>query len=225
MWDDAERSFGGGRIVYVPKLFQEQDWLEIRKIILANSFATIVSCDAGVPVATHAPLQLVEPPSGPPRLQGHFSRANPHWRFFESEQRALAIFAGPHSYVSPRWYDHVNVPTWNYIAVHLYGKPRLVTDDAELHELMAGLVDRYEGHTEAAERYSLETLPAEFRESQLRGIVCFEIAVDEIQSSFKLSQNRNDKSYDKVMNELKKSSDQNAHRVAEAMSTRRKKPL
>ena len=211
--------------MYVPKLFQEQDWLEIRKIILGNSFATIVSCDAGVPVATHAPLQLVEPPSGPPRLQGHFSRANPHWRLFESRPRTLVIFAGPHSYVSPRWYDHVNVPTWNYIAVHLYGTPRLVTDAAELHELMAGLVDRYEGHTEAANRYSLETLPAEFRESQMRGIVGFEIAVDEIQSSFKLSQNRNDASYYNVIDELNKSSDQSVHGVAEAMRTRRKKPL
>ena len=211
--------------MYVPKLFQEHDWLEIRKIILDHSFGTIITCDDGVPVATHAPLQLVEAESKPPKLQGHFSRANPHWRLFESQPKTLVIFSGPHSYVSPRWYDHVNVPTWNYIAVHLYGTPRLVTDDAELHQLMAGLVDRYEGHGEAAGRYSLETLPAEFRESQMRGIVCFEITVEEIQSSFKLSQNRNDASYHNVIEQLSKSDDQSAQGVAQAMTARRKQPL
>ena len=208
--------------MYVPKHFQEQNWVEIRKVIEANSFATIISSDAGVPVATHAPLQLVETESAPTKLRGHFSRANPHWRLFESAQRTLVIFAGPHSYVSPRWYDHVNVPTWNYIAVHVYGKPRLVTDPAETHQMMAGLVDRYEGHSEAAERYTIDSLPADFRESQMRGIVCFEIAVEEVQASFKLSQNRTDPSYYNVIEELK-GGDQDAHAVAEDMSRRRPK--
>jgi transcriptional regulator len=203
--------------VYVPKHFQESDWLEIRKVIEDHSFATIVSCDAGVPNATHVPLRLVESSSGEARLQGHVSRANPHWRIFEREPRALVIFAGPHSYVSPRWYDHVNVPTWNYIAVHVYGKARLVTDAEELRLLMKDLVDQYEGGTEGASRYSIETLPPEYLQSQLKGIVGFEISVDEVQASFKLSQNRDAANYDNVIVQLNKSADQGAHGVAEAM--------
>src|SRR5208282_2226235 len=104
----------------------------------------------------------------------------------------------------PRWYDHVNVPTWNYMAVHVYGKPRLVTDAGEVHALMGNLVEVYEGGN-AVGNYSIESLPADYLASQIKGIVCFEISVDEIQASFKLSQNRNDVSYDTVVDQLGKS--------------------
>jgi transcriptional regulator len=208
--------------LYVPKHFQETDWIEIRKVIEANSFATLVSCNGGIPTATHVPLRLVEA-DGHAKLQGHVSRANPHWRLLESGDKTLAIFAGPHSYVSPRWYDHVNVPTWNYIAIHVYGKPRLITDAAELRRVMEYLVDAYEGNTEAANRYTLESLPADYLKSQMNGIVGFEISVDEVQASFKLSQNRNVGDYDNVIAELNKSPDQNAQAVAEAMGCRRSK--
>lgn len=95
--------------MYVPKHFHEDSWPEIRKIIDENSFATVISCTAGMPVATHVPLRLVEPTPGKFVLQGHMARANPHWRVLENERKALVIFAGPHSYVSPRWYQQVNV--------------------------------------------------------------------------------------------------------------------
>ncbi|MGA8151450.1 MAG: FMN-binding negative transcriptional regulator [Terriglobales bacterium] len=204
--------------MYVPKHFREDSWNEIRKVIDQNSFATVVSCSAGVPVATHAPLRLVEPTPGKFALQGHFARANPHWRVLVNEQKALVIFAGPHSYVSPRWYRQLNVPTWNYVAVHVYGKPRLVSDPPELRELMTGLVNRYEGHVEAERRYTVEGLPPDYLESQMRGIVGFEISVDEVQASFKLSQNRTQEDHDNVIIELRKSDDQDAQRIAQAMS-------
>jgi transcriptional regulator len=226
--------------MYIPRLFHESSWPEIKRVIEENSFATVVSCDAGVPSATHVPLRLIESVDGTAKLQGHMSRANQHWRLFEyerhesenlqsrglqNERRTLVIFTGPDSYVSPRWYDHVNVPTWNYIAVHVYGKPRLVTDVAEMHELMKGLVDRYEGQTEGDsatdKRYTVEGLPADFLESQMKGIVGFEISVEEVQASFKLSQNRDQKNYENVIAELRKSDEQKAQKVAEVMSTRR----
>jgi transcriptional regulator len=206
--------------VYIPRLFHEDNWPQIRHVIEENGFATIVSCSAGVPTATHVPLRLDESADGTAKLQGHMSKANPHWRLLERDGRSLAIFTGPHSYVSPRWYDHVNVPTWNYIAVHVYGKPRLVVAE-EKHELMKGLVDQYEGHAETEDRYSLEGLPADFLESQMKGIVAFEIVVDEIQASFKLSQNRDQKNYENVIAELRKSDNQNSQRVAQVMSGRR----
>jgi transcriptional regulator len=221
--------------MYIPKLFHESSWPEIRRVIVENSFATVVSCNVGVPTATHVPLRLVESVDGTAKLQGHMSRANQHWRLFEhegleneglqNEQRALVIFMGADAYVSPRWYDHVNVPTWNYIAVHVYGKPRLVTDAGEMRELMKGLVDRYEGNIEgdttADKRYTLEGLPPDFLASQMKGIVGFEISVDDVQASFKLSQNRDQKNYENVIAELRKSDDQQAQRVAGVMSNRR----
>jgi transcriptional regulator len=95
---------------------------------------------------------------------------------------------------------------------------------AELRLLMEDLVDAYEGDTEAASRYSLESLPAEYLKSQMKGIVGFEISVDEVQASFKLSQNRNERDYNNVIVQLNKTADQNAQAVAEAMGCRRNKP-
>jgi len=207
--------------MYIPKLFHEGNWPAIKQVIEENSFATVVSCSAGLPTATHVPLRLVESADGAAKLQGHMSKANQHWQLFQHDERSLVIFTGPNSYVSPRWYDHINVPTWNYVAVHVYGKPRLVAAPDELHELMKGLVDRYEGNTAADIRYTLEGLPPDFLESQMKGIVAFEIQVDEVQASFKLSQNRDQKNYDNVIDELRRSDDQKARNVAEIMSARR----
>jgi transcriptional regulator len=207
--------------MYIPKLFHENSWPEIRKVIEQNSFATVISCNAELPTATHVPLRLLESSTGAARLQGHMSRANPHWRLFEQDRQSLVIFAGPHAYVSPRWYDHVNVPTWNYVAVHVYGKARLVTDTGEMRELIKGLVDRYEGRADVDARYTIEGLPEDFLESQMKGIVGFEIVVDEVQASFKLSQNRDEKNYENVITELRKSDDQQAQGVAQIMSNRR----
>lgn len=209
--------------MYIPKLFHEGSWLEIKHIIEQNSFATVVTCSEGRPTATHVPLRFVEH-GGKGKLQGHMAKANPHWRILEQEQQSLAIFAGPNSYVSPRWYDHVNVPTWNYVAVHIYGKARLITDEQELHALMKGLVDRYEGDPmtpiEPDKRYTVEGLPPDFLESQMKGIVGFEISVDEVQASFKLSQNRDQKNYENVVAELRKSGDQQSQSVAQIMVER-----
>jgi transcriptional regulator len=209
--------------MYVPKHFQESEWLEIRKVIEENSLATVVSCEAGVPVATHVPLRLVELAAGKFVLQGHFARNNPHWRVLESGEKTLVIFTGADSYISPRWYESTNVPTWNYMSVHIYGKPRLVWDAGELHQMMKGLVDRYEGNVDEAQRYRMENLPAVYRENQLRAIVGFEISVDEVQCSFKLSQNRNERDHENVIEELKKTGNTDARAIASAMRAQRKR--
>jgi transcriptional regulator len=80
--------------MYIPKLFHESSWPEIRKVIEENSFATVITCNAGLPTATHVPLRLLESATGTAKLQGHMSRANPHWRLFEQEQQSLVIFSG-----------------------------------------------------------------------------------------------------------------------------------
>jgi transcriptional regulator len=209
--------------MYVPKHFQENDWLEIRRLIEENSLATVVSCEDGVPVATHVPLRMMEAGAGKFVLQGHMARSNAHWRVLEAGNKTLAIFTGADCYISPRWYESTNVPTWNYISVHIYGKPRLVQDAGELHRMMKGLVDRYEGEVEAANRYTIEGLPADYLESQLRAIVGFEISVDEVQCSFKLSQNRNERDHANVISELNKTESADAQAIACAMVAQRKR--
>src|SRR5579884_840207 len=117
--------------MYIPKHFAVHDPAWIRAFIDEYRFATLVTLADGEPFATHLPL-LYEPGAGPNGLlRGHMARANPHWKSFEGSIQ-LAIFTGPHAYVSPTWYETAGpaVPTWNYTAVHAYGKARVVDEAA-----------------------------------------------------------------------------------------------
>ena len=133
--------------MYIPKLFREEDVSVLHALMQTYSFATVVTQHEGVPYATHLPLTL-RPEQGPyGTLIGHMARANPQWRDFgmqgEGEQEALVIFQGPHTYVSPSWYTvHPSVPTWNYAAVHAYGVPEIVDDEAALYTMLQHLVQK-----------------------------------------------------------------------------------
>jgi len=207
--------------MYIPKLYEVTDDATITQFIQQNSFAILVSCDQQTPVATHLPLEFVQTASGEKFLHGHMARANKHWQTFNSANDVLAIFSGPHIYVSARWYDHVNVPTWNYMVVHVYGKPHLVTDHDELYTMLKQLVDRYEANAVTDKPYKLETLPQDYVEKEMRGIVGFQIKINRIEAKFKLSQNRQQQDYDNVIAELQKSDDGNALAVAQAMAENR----
>ena len=127
------------------------------------------------------------------------------------------IFQGPHTYISPTWYNHVNVPTWNYQAVHIYGKPRIVTDQAEVYELLSRLILRNE--SDAA--YRLETLSQDFVMKEIKGIVAFQVEVTRIEANYKLSQNRNDEDYHNIVARLNEREDEMSHQVADAMRVQR----
>ncbi len=208
--------------MYIPKYYHITDEVTINQFIRQNSFATLVSCDQQLPVATHLPLELLEDENGNRFLNGHVARANKQWRTFESNNEVLAIFAGPHTYVSARWYDHLNVPTWNYIVAHVYGKPRLVTDRDEMYAMLKQLVDKYEAEAVTDNPYKLENLPKDFVEKEMKGIVGFQIKINRIEAKFKLSQNRRQPDYDNVIAELQKSGEANANAIAEAMAQNRK---
>jgi transcriptional regulator len=207
--------------MYLPKYYRETDNAKIAQFIRQNSFATLVSCDQQLPVATHLPLELFEGEHGERYLNGHLARANKQWRTFASGDEVLAIFAGPHTYVSARWYNHVNVPTWNYMVVHAYGKPRLVTDHDELYAMLKQMVDKYEAGAMTAQPYKLESLPPDFVEKEMRGIVGFQIKINRLEAKFKLSQNRQQPDYDNVIVELKKNADNSAQEIAQAMTANR----
>ena len=185
---------------------------KILEFIRQNDFASLVAYDGEKPVASHLLMEVLE--EGEELwINGHMSRANPLWKMFERNPEVLVIFQGPHTYISPMWYNHVNVPTWNYQSVHVYGKPRMITDQTESYGILKRLVDRYETNTP----YKLETLPPDFVEKEMRGIAVFQIEVTRIEASFKLSQNWDDESYQSIVAHLEQRTDDLSQAVAQAM--------
>ncbi|HQU37906.1 MAG: Protease synthase and sporulation protein PAI 2 [Anaerolineales bacterium] len=209
--------------MYTPKLYREEDRAKIIKFLRQNEFAILVTYDGEKPTASHLLVEIFE--EGEKLfINGHMSRANPLWKTFEKNAEVLTIFHGPHTYISPTWYNHVNVPTWNYQAVHVYGKLRIVEDYDEAYQILKRLTDRHE----TASHYKLETLPQDFVAKEIKGIVAFQIEVTKIEANYKLSQNRNDEDYQNIVERLEEREDEMSHEVAEAMKsnrqTRRRSP-
>lgn len=202
--------------MYISKLYREEDREKILEFLKQNEFATLVTYDGEKPTASHL-LMEVEEVGEQLLINGHMSRANPLWKTFEKNPEVLVIFQGPHTYISPTWYNHVNVPTWNYQAVHVYGSPRIVTDHAEAYNLLSKLIKRHE----AENQYKLETLPQDFVAKEMKGIVAFQIEVTRIEANYKLSQNRNDEDYHNIVSRLEERDDEMSRGVAEAMKEKR----
>ena len=117
--------------MYIPSHYNVDDQEEVLSFLHAYPFATIVNQDGKRPMATHLPF-VVRPVDDKLLLEAHFAHANPQWKLLEEGQETLVVFAEPHAYISPRHYDKTqNVPTWNYQAVHVYGKARLLTKEVE----------------------------------------------------------------------------------------------
>ena len=133
--------------MYIPKIYQNHDEADIKEFILQNSFGILVTNHDNETLATHIPLELLTNPEGQDVLQGHISKANPQGNHFTENTEVLCIFNGPHSYVSSSWYDFEEVPTWNYIAVHVYGTIKRIEGDA-LYQSVKHLVDKYEADSE-----------------------------------------------------------------------------
>jgi transcriptional regulator len=175
--------------MYLPRSFQIDDLDRLKAVIREYSFATLISVVDGAPFATHLPLLLRESPLSPyGTLVGHLARANPHWRHFAAGDEALVIFQGPHSYISPSWYQATPaVPTWNYVTVHAYGRPQIHDDAGWLSAQLQELIDTYEATQ--PEPWS-GVLPAEYRHQQIQAIVGFELPIARLEGKFKLGQNR-----------------------------------
>jgi len=171
--------------MYIPPAFHETDLARLDWLARHDAFGTLISVVDGAPLATHLPL-LYRREGERVILTGHWARPNPQWRTIEA-QRVLCILHGPHAYISPRWYTEPqnNVPTWNYAAAHLYGRVRLMHAPAALAKIVAALAAFYEAEAAAPWRMS----DNEANEQRLRGIVGFELTVDEVQLKFKLNQN------------------------------------
>jgi len=196
--------------MYIPKEYNFNDDVEIKRFIQHHGFATLISTVDDKPWATHIPLVLKNDNT----LEGHISKANAQWKVFEQEPIILAIFQGVHTYVSSSWYDHENAPTWNYVAVHVYGKIRLVSED-DLRKSLSRLVNKYEAQSEKP--IAVERMSTEFLNKEIKGIVGFEINITNIQAVAKLSQNRDAKNHTAIVNELEKRGDHSSKEVARLM--------
>jgi transcriptional regulator len=182
---------------YVPRHFRVDDREALERFVESHAFGTLVSTGSGGLSVSHVPFLCGRGAEGRMRLLGHVARANPHWQELESASDVLAIFAGPHAYVSPTWYrNHPSVPTWNYAVVHARGAARLLPE-AELAPLLDRLSRTYEDGRVAPWR--MDALPGDYTAKMLGAIVGFEIAVDRLEGKFKLSQNRRPEDVDGVV--------------------------
>jgi transcriptional regulator len=174
--------------MYLPPAFATKDLATLHDLIEAYNFGTLVSQGPDGPYASHIPFLLDRARGANGTLVAHLSRGNPHGRYL-ADHTAMAVFVGPHGYISPSWYAmHPAVPTWNYAAVHAYGTPHLIEDPAALRAIVIRLVAMNEGGRPAP--WTTDDLPAEFMSGMLKGIVGFEIPIERIEGKLKLSQNR-----------------------------------
>ena len=200
--------------MYLPKHFEATEETG-REIMNAHAWALLISTgEDGAPFCTH--LALLWQDDGTPHgsLVGHLARANAHWKLFANAAPSMAMFWGPHAYVSPTWYTPgVKVPTWNYVTVHAYGRPQIVEDTGGVLDILAALTSVFE----EKDGWSLDALPPGNAEGQIRGIVAFRMPLTKIEAKTKLSQNRELEDRQRVIARLEASDGDDARATAEWM--------
>jgi transcriptional regulator len=195
--------------MYTPAYAKNENEEDLKDFIRKNGFGIVVSKVDGKLWATHIPLILVGD-----KLQGHISRGNKQWRALPQNEEVMVIFLGPHTYVSSSWYDHENVPSWDYVAVHVYGKAHIQSEE-ELIESLRQLTNKYE--KDSVHPISVDTMSEKFLHAELRGTIGFEITIERMEASYKLSQNRDEKNHTQIISELEKRGDENSVSIANEM--------
>lgn len=174
--------------LYIPPLFRVDDPAKLFDFIARNAFGTLVSSGEGGLHVSHIPFLPEAGADGKLTLLGHVARANGQWRELESARHVMAIFQGPHGYISPTWYENLPaVPTWNYAVVHAHGKVRAL-DEAGLRSLIGRLSSTYEAGR--PNPWRMEDQSEGFVDGLVKAIVGFALDVERLEGKFKLSQNR-----------------------------------
>jgi transcriptional regulator len=172
--------------MYVPAAFRVDDTPSLHALMRAYSFATLVTAGAE-PFVTHLPL-LVDEDSTNGTLVGHFARPNEHWQLDHSRLASVAIFHGPHAYISPSWYRSgaPAVPTWNYTTVHAWGKLSLLCEPVEVAAVLERMVQVYDSQPAPWKN----ALSPQTMEKLIASVVAFRMPIERLEGKFKLGQNR-----------------------------------
>lgn len=203
--------------MYIPTHFKIKDDTLAFAIMKEHSFATLFSQYNEIPFATHLPLILNKDNS---YLYGHFARPNPQWKDIKN-QTVLAIFHGPHCYISPSWYEtNQAVPTWNYVTVHVYGEVELIVDEQELMNSLHDMVMKYEAPDSS---YNLQDVDAEFLAGMNKGVQGFKIKINKIEGKAKLSQNHPLQRQELIVKQLEQISNTDEQQISLLMKASLKK--
>lgn len=204
--------------MYIPKHYLINDREEILRFIKTYSFATIITVKDNFQTATHLPFVVTERENDI-ILTSHFAKANMQWSEV-TQNNVLVIFSEPHAYISPKRYDsEMNVPTWNYVAIHVYGKGSLVTEQDQSFAVLDTMIDNFEKEYKT----QWDKLPIEYKTKMLNGIVSFQIIVTDMQAKKKLSQNKKEAERQRIILSLEKSNDNNEKSIAELMKQNEEK--
>jgi len=176
------------------------------------NFATFITIVEERPFATHLPCVIIKR-NDELVITSHFAKANEHWKHIHAENN-LVIFSEPHAYVSPEHYNKKeNVPTWNYLAIHAYGKGKVIEDKQGVLEVLEAMINNHEPKYQK----QWDELPEKYKDGMLNGIVAFELEVNELQSKEKLSQNKKEEEQTRIINSFSKGSDMNEQMIAHYM--------
>jgi transcriptional regulator len=198
--------------MFIPKLYRSEDFDVMRDIIKENSFALLIS-SADKIRATHSMMMLNEDDPENAYIETHISRANPQAKILKDGDEVLCDFLGAHTYISSSWYDHINVSTWNYEAVQIYGKVELMNHD-ELYAHLDKLTSKYENFQQCP--MMVKDMGKEFVEKEMKGAFGIKIIPTEIFIKQKLSQNRKEADFNNIITQLEQSDD-NGKKIAEKM--------
>jgi transcriptional regulator len=201
--------------MYVPKKFKPPSLDAVYKYVDENGFATLINAGSQHLMASHTPLMRINDQNSE-LLMGHLSAANEQARELKDGMEVLAIFMENHAYISSSWYDHINVPTWNYIAVHIGGTIRILPESEKL-ACINQLVEKYERGN--PQPFTIAQMEERDLNTQLKGIIAFEITVSKIEASWKLSQNRDDKNYHTIIHKLRERGDAMSIHIADEMES------
>lgn len=193
--------------------FKETDLAVVKQFMKDNAFALLVGADAGnQPVATQIPL-LVEERADKLFLLGHVQRKTDHQHAFEQNPQALAVFTGPHTYISASWYTNPQVAsTWNYMAVHAKGRLQFL-DNAALLNILQRTTAFFENNKQSPAL--VEKMPEAYLDKMMKAIVGFEMEVTHVDNVFKLSQNRDRENFTTIIEKLEAQGGQPAAIAAE----------
>ncbi len=197
--------------MYIPAAFAQTDLATLHDFIDQHSFGLLVSQVQNEPFATHLPFLLDRSIAPNGCLLGHVARANPQWTEAEG-QTVVAVFSGPHTYISPTWYQSEHtVPTWNYVAVHVYGRFQRMDRDDDLIDLLKRMADRFERGM--PQPWSVDP-NAEFIRKLAAQIVGFRIEIERIEGKWKLNQNQPLERRKRVIAMLQEQSDDDSQAIA-----------